>query len=348
MPVAIRAAFSYFLSGRICVVRNTRSLAVGSILVSLISFSCNQPFSPKAPFEEKPVVYSVFVTNRNTQIVRVYSNYNVSGFDPFENASEQPLAGSVVTVIGPRGTYAFRDTLISRTDTSRYKTPIPAYVSNWRPEPMQTYILTVQSAKAGTSTATVTTPAKALNVYWYYPTDFMDYPDSIKYETGISASASVASEGNPYFVQLTIEYAVSANSGSRIEEIEVPAWATSNTSLWATDTTFKYATYPSLQISSRWGVGMFYNKWAYRYALTQVSNKYQGKKLTFRRVVFRLLQLDENWYSYYNTVRRAQDPMTMRLDQPDFTNLTNGYGVVGACTVDSLIHYLPADFAWNR
>jgi hypothetical protein len=285
-------------------------------------------------------VYSIFFTNRNTQIVRVYSNYDVPGFDPFENATEQPLAGAVVTVTGPRGTYSFRDTLLPRTDTTRYKTLVPAYVGNWQPEPGQTYKLSVRSSGAGSTSATVTMLGKALKMYWYLPTDFLDYPDSLKYESSISAMAQFPSQDNPYFIQLTIEYAVLVNSAWRVEEIEVP--------LWTSDTTFKYASYPSLQITNRWGAGGYYDKWAYRRALTRVSGRYRDTELNFTRVVFRILQLDQNWYNYYKTVRTSQDPLTIRLDQPDFTNLTRGYGLVGGCTVDSLVHILPADFGPNH
>lgn len=320
--------------------RNRRLILIAWVLPVLLTLSCNQPFSPKAPFQEQPVVYSVLFTNRSAQIVRVYSNYDVPGFDPFENSTDRPIAGGIVTVKGPRGTYAFRDTLLPRTDTSRYTTPIPAYVSNWQPEPGQTYTLSVLSPEAGSTSATVTTLAKARKMYWYYPTNFMDYPDSIKYETAISAVADLPSQGNACFVQLSIEYSVVAGSGSRIEEREVP--------LWAYDATLKYATYPSLQTSTQWGIGMFYNQWGYRRAVAYISNAYRDTKLTFRRVIFRVLQLDQNWYTYYHTVRISQDPLSIRIDQPDFTNLSRGYGVFGACTVDSLIHNLPVDFAWNH
>jgi hypothetical protein len=79
-----------------------------------------------------------------------------------------------------------------------------------------------------------------------------------------------------------------------------------------------------------------------------IAKTFAGSKLTFKRIVFRLLKMEKNWYEYYNIVRQSQDLRTTRFDQPDFTNLSSGYGVFGACTVDSLVHEYPSDFRFNH
>ena len=79
-----------------------------------------------------------------------------------------------------------------------------------------------------------------------------------------------------------------------------------------------------------------------------IAKTFAGSKLTFKRIVFRLMQMEENWNEYYNIVRLPQDLRTSRFDQPDFTNLSSGYGLFGACTVDSLVHEYPADFRYNH
>ena len=309
-----------------------------SFLLALFLLSCNHPFSPKGPFEQQLVVYSVLSSARDLQFVRVYTNYDVSGFDPFENASDRAVAGAQVTVTGARGTYVFRDTLLPRSDTSRYKTPITAYVANWQPEPGQTYTLVVNAANVGSTSATVTLPGRSQTFSWYPGTQILDYPDSNKTITYFYAYTRVPQLTKVYTFQLVIDYVVLTDAGWQNRSIEVP--------VWASDASFQGTTYPSLQTAYGYASGS-YTKYAYVSTLIRVSTQYSNR-LTFKRIVFRLLQLDGNWYNYYNTVRRFQDPYSIRLDEPDFTNLSRGYGLFGAYTVDSVAHDYPADFKYNH
>ncbi len=276
---------------------------------------------------------------RDLQFVRVYTNYDVSGFDPFENTTDRTIAGAHVAVTGPRGTYVFRDTLLPRSDTSRYKTPVAAYVANWRPEPGQTYTLVVNAANVGSTSATVTLPEHSQTIYWNPGTAILDYPDSNKMITYIQAYARVPLLTKIFTYQLMIDYDVLTSAGWQKQSIEVP--------VWASDPSFRGVTYPSLQNAYIYANG-FYLKDGYVSTLIRVSTQYGSTNLVFKRIVFRLLQLDVNWYNYYNTVRMFRDPYSIRLDEPDFTNLSHGYGLFGACTVDSLVHDYPADFKYNH
>jgi hypothetical protein len=94
--------------------------------------------------------------------------------------------------------------------------------------------------------------------------------------------------------------------------------------------------------------GGVYAKSIYVKTLERVGKLHAGAKLIFNRIVFRFLQVDQHWYDYYGTVREIQDPFSIRLDEPDFTNLSNGYGLFGACAVDSIQHLYPDEFPYNQ
>ncbi len=145
--------------------RNRKFALIVSALLAFLALSCNQPFSAKAPFEPQLVVYSVLYTDYSQQFVRVYSTYDVSGYDPHVNTVDGSIAGATVTVTGSKGKFMFRDTLLARPDTSRYKTPIYAYVSDWQPEPGQTYTLSVEVGAMGSTQAIVTTPPLSSSQY---------------------------------------------------------------------------------------------------------------------------------------------------------------------------------------
>ena len=78
-----------------------------------------------------------------------------------------------------------------------------------------------------------------------------------------------------------------------------------------------------------------------------VLDRYPRKPVTFRRVVLRILQCEQNVYNYYNTVNEFRDPVSVRLDEPDYSNVSGGWGMFGAYTLDSLTYTLPHDFTLN-
>ena len=295
--------------------------------IVVLFVGCKDTFSPKGPFENQLVVYSVLQTGRNLQYVRVYTNYDVSGFDPFECATDHPIAGAHVVITGARGTYIFRDTLLPRQDKSRYTTPIAAYVANWQPKPGEKYTLDVRVDNIGSTTATVTTPRPSTLLYWYPNTRILDIPDSVMEYPSFYAYGRLLEQTKAYTFQFTIEYDVLLPEGWRRQSAE-PVLAS---------------------VYNAYGGGSGNcSKSVYVATLSNIGSRYSNTKLTFRRIVYRLLQLEENWYNYYSTVRQFQDPFSIRLDEPDFTNLSNGYGLFGASTLDSLVHDYPDNFKYNN
>ena len=302
-----------------------------SILQAFLCLSCNEQFSPKAPFDPQLVVYSVIYTDCSKQFVRVYSTYNVSGYDPYRNATDGAIAGASVSVAGPQGTFLFRDTLLQRPDTSRYNTPIYAYVADWRPQPGQTYTLTVNAGKAGSTQATVTTPPLSSSHYWnpVDPTLALDYPDTSTVLMTVSAIFQSSQSTKAISEQVYILYTVQNGDGREVEREE-------------------QLLDPFVGKGGGGYTGVTCDRVIISGRLHTLSNTYAGAKITFKRIVFRVMQMEENWTEYYSIVRLAQDSRTTRFDQPDFTNLSSGYGVFGGCTVDSLVHNYPADFRFNH
>ena len=304
----------------------------------LLFTSCNDSFSPKGPFEQQLVVYSVLSTDRDIQFVRVYTNYDFSGFDPFQNDSDTPVKGARVVITGPHGSYTLKDTLLTRADTSRYKSPITAYTGRFKVEGGQTYLVTVDAPGIGTTSASVLTPSPAQTFNWMYGPQILDDPEIYGAAGYVGAMAKFSQYTKAYAIQLVIEYLVLAAAEWMEESIEVPLWASSN---------FASVAYPSVYKANGYGV-VYYSKDIYIRTLQRVIKLHPGSKLIFQRIVIRFLQIDQNWYDYYSTVRKFQDPFSIRLDEPDFTNLIKGYGVFGAFAIDSLQHLYPDEFPYNR
>ena len=60
--------------------------------------SCDTSFNPTAPFQPRMVVYSILMTNTDTQYVRIYSTYNPPDYDPTQNPDEISVNDAQVSV----------------------------------------------------------------------------------------------------------------------------------------------------------------------------------------------------------------------------------------------------------
>jgi hypothetical protein len=52
--------------------------------------------------------------------------------------------------------------------------------------------------------------------------------------------------------------------------------------------------------------------------------------------------LDWNLTDYMQAVTGYDDPYTVRLDKPDWTNIVNGYGIFGSIHLDSNWFLIPS------
>jgi hypothetical protein len=80
--------------------------------------------------------------------------------------------------------------------------------------------------------------------------------------------------------------------------------------------------------------------------LTKVQ--YVDTHLIYKWIVLTVLQTDRNLFGYYKSIRGYQDPLSIRLDQPLYTKIDGGVGMVGGYSLDSLTFVLPESFSGNR
>ncbi len=66
------------------------------------------------------------------------------------------------------------------------------------------------------------------------------------------------------------------------------------------------------------------------------ENDPQKENYRIKGVLFRLLMMNSNLAAYYSTQKTFFDEFSVRVSQPDFSNVTNGLGIVGAYSVSKL------------
>ena len=317
-----------------------------NFLATLFLLSCNQPFDPRAPFQEQLVVFSVLSTDRNAQFVRVERNYMPPDFDPLAVVADKAIPGAQVTVTDGIATYRLRDTTLPRLDTSRFKFPLHTFVmSPFSAQAGRTYRVTVQSPGLVSATATATVPSKSFPSMGITVSMVLDNPDGRDGNAEMLFNAVLSSSARGYVGRLYVDYDVLIGSDWVSGRTEIPlAFVDPKVP------NLKYVTYPQMAARTSTGfIALAFKNSVYAATLNSISfDRYKSNKLIFNRVVFQILQADKNLFNYFNVAHAYRDAQSVRLDEPMFSNVAGGAGLVGAYALDSLVHLLPEDFAYNK
>ena len=323
----------------------SKRILISALMAVMLLIACNQPFDPRAPLDKKMVVFSVLSTDRQMQFVRVQQSYMSSASDPTSFTSDNSVTDATVYLRASNGLQFLKDTLLSRTDTSRYKFPMRAFVLNpFIPRWGESYEVIVQSVSYGLASASVTVPGQTEILISSDAARALDRPD--KYEQAAQMTFMVQMSGisKGYVGRLLLYYDVLKGSSWVEERVEIPV-SSSDSSNYSLD----YPVYPRLTITpptSR--VSAYYKNGYYKAILNVVNSRYPSTRIIFKWATFVVLQADKNLSEYYSSTHASMDPYSTRLDDPFVSTVDGGLGVVGAYSLDSLVRLLPGNFWGNR
>lgn len=323
----------------------------GIAVLLCCTLSCDESFNPSAAFEPRMVVYSVLTTDSDTQYVRVYSSYYPPDNDPTRNQDDTSVQDAQVSITQEGGlTFSFQPYTIERLDKSRYASPIRAYRAfPFRPERGKMYTLNVSSVSSGTLTATTTVP----NAGSITPVsiDVLKDPFFTSHDFGVVAGLSAEAKG--YLVRIYVDYLYPRGDGTyQPTRFEIPLSRQPISCYWDL---FK-ETYPRPALRSSPATSPVwvplgqkeykpeervpYSRIPYRNKIYHLYDR-EGAGILFRQALFILVQFDAPLWNYYAVASMYRDRLSVRTDEPDYTNIKDGIGVFGSMTVDSLVWELP-------
>ncbi len=344
--------------GRSRIARSAATVACAlltAIVIGAAVMSCNQPFDPRAPLDSQLVVYALVSTDRDAQFVRVNSNYMPSSFDANSYTGDNAVRDAYVTISTPGSLLTFRDTVIARSDSSRYKTPIFLYTARpFVPQRGRPYELLVVSPSIGTASATFTVPTK--------PTITMDPASYVILSNPLSAAATsmaqftvvLSSYARGYSGHLYIYYDVLKGSRWVEERVEVPYSSSVKDTTFNIDQDTTYnlegAQYQDLTVAPQSNKVVLQFTAGYLSTIVKHLTKieYVNTHLIYKWIVLVVLQADQNLFGYFKSIRGYQDPLSIRLDQPMYSSINGAVGMVGSYSLDSLTYVLPEKFNGNR
>ena len=315
------------------------------VLPILVLAGCDQSFNPKGPFDNTLAVYCVLSTDNDTTIVRVFRTYDPPGFDPYAWTTDPSVTDAAVSLFKEDTAYSVRDTLLARTDTSRYQSPIMAFVA--QPFPVEfgkPYSLSINSPTAGSLSANVTVPTKA-SMAIVNP-NVLDYPGGYVGNASpvlVRIQLTISPFTRGYLLRAFFEYDLFSGSQWTAHRQEVPMKFSSN------EEGSISPIYPSLKRreTSETSGGMensFSNSFvidAFVVTASRLRSQYGTANIRINRAIFVLNQVERNFYNYYNIANGFRDKNSIRLDEPGYTNIHGGEGVFGAFTVEGISHDLP-------
>ncbi len=286
-----------------------RRLVLLAVLAAALG-ACNQPFEPNAPVSDRLVLYSILSAQSDTQYVRVSMTYS---------APPAPDADSaVVEMVGGGRLVRFRDTTIQRADEQGIVRSMKVFVAyNFRVTGGAQYHLLVSTPSGLQAQGTAT----ALGA----PTVRLLDPKPIDSLTGkpITLKTTFPSVTGAYVMHFYLDYYVLIDGGWELHREEVPERT------YQDEAGAEQRVYPTLSVlrpETSSEVSLTFDSELLSQTRSRVISKYHGAPVVFLQTVFLLTQVDNALYTYYYLSNGTKDNSTIRLDQLDFTNITNGFG----------------------
>ncbi len=290
----------------------TLLLVAGSVSAILTTTGCDNTFSPKAGYEEQLVVFAVLDPTQAAQIVRIETTYDAEGTTPDKPIGKRTIDSARVVIGDDRQEWTLRDTLV---DIGGGQVKKVWYTRAFKPQEARTYRLTVDVPGTPRITSTVSVPSKAY--VQIVP------PLLTASKRGVEVRSSVTSVVAPpkgYYFRLWVVGRITVNGEVKEIRREVP------TRYEGPDRT------PIYSEPARESVTVFSTD-----AVVDMKSLLEGRDgATNIQVQATAYTMDAYLYNYFQTVRGFDDPVSVRQDKPDVTNIRGGVGVFGALVADSV------------
>jgi hypothetical protein len=283
--------------------------------------ACEQPFSPEGPFLDRTVVFSLLAARSDTQFVRVYRTYYPPNDNPYGVDGDTPDTSAQVLISDGTRSVRLNDTVLTRGDGSS----VHSYVAYpFRIEPGQTYSLSIGASGRAEAHSSTIVPGEG-SVLIQKSEVLSDLRSHLG--EGILMEVTLSLQAVGYIPRLAVEFQV-VSTGTVLER-EVPLI------LRTPDEENKNPVYPDImraETAPKGPIVIIYSLSAYAYTLRKIQEDF--REVWFTRAKCYLVQTDQSLYYYYNIANGFRDSYSIRMDQPDYSNIEGGLGVFGSYNVD--------------
>lgn len=281
----------------------TAVLAVGAMMLFA---ACENDFSAKAEFEERVVVFSVLDRSAPYQTVRLERTFDMESGLGGPIVPPAPITEAEVSVSTDRRKFVFKDTLFTLADGSTRKVWISRELV---PAEGTIYTLSVEVPGFGPISATTRVPSRAFARLAV-----------VNGGVRVAAEQNTAYPASGYYFRLWVTGMRTVDGRQYDVRREVPQ-------RYNAETGEEEFTEPTREKTVVFSNGNLLRVHSQLRAVDSVSGS---------DVVGVAYSLDQYLYSYYKLARGFDDPVSVRQDRPDISNVIGGVGIFGAVYPDSV------------
>lgn len=286
-------------------------------ILTIISFSCEENFSPKTDFVQQYALFCIVDGDTSYQFAFIEKSYNVEGLDPNDYTGNPFVKNAGVTIKYEDQEYSLKDssTIINDKEFDFY------YTDNIKPDPNKLMEIRAVLPDGNVLTGSTITP-KSGNLSFHYgeinsDTYIEQNNDGLFFIWHIFGNDTT---GILYLPKLVVNYYKKENGINILQHKEFPLSYFRNGNQYLPN-------YPIVTSDNT----LNYEMDAVNRAMNEIS---QGDPDKFNYTIidadFELLLLDNNLAPYYLTIQTFLDGFTVILDQQDYSNINGGFGVFGS------------------
>lgn len=290
-------------------------LILSLFAVSLINYSCDQTINPNAPFRERFILNGIMKSDTSYQIVTLSHSYQPDGLDPLEYVNDPAIDNAEVNIYYDNKLYHMRDTVVARENPSRYGDSVKYYYNaELKPGPGQVIEIDALLPNGLLLQSESATPNIPRFGFFDYSSDNMVPPS---FGTTISVTW-MSLEGTLYVPRININYY--APGDTLIHHKQVPLFYYSGDGkvlpVYPTPTKINYIEL-SLETISQ--------------ALNEIPTGGHSKsEYSIQDMTLELMCYDSYLSTYYSSIKQGLDGFTVKLDNPDYSNIKGGFGIFGS------------------
>jgi len=302
---------------------------------ALLLLSCSDQVNPKTDLENVYSLNCIMRGDTTSQIATVTHSYEISGFDPASNTTNPFIAGARIKVYYNDSVFVFRDTTAIRTDISRYTTPIHYYYVNKLYPKSGDSIKIVATLPNGKVLSAATKTYQTSSVFFTNQQDQYTsiYSYTIYLKFGWVSVLSTADIASAFFAPDLLIYYHKNDDPAKKRLIKKVPWLYSETA---------GPVYPPIQNSI---FDIAYDMSTVNRAMSEIAGSDPDKgNYIIEGASFRILVMDQNLATYYNAQKTYMDEFSVRINQPDFTNIKGGLGIFGSFTVRLMVVPVATDY----
>lgn len=283
--------------------------------VSTVAFQCNNDFDPKSPdFKERIVVFAVLDASKHTQMVRLAKSYDSRTSNPKDFFGSKEITDARIIMTNRKYTYTFNDTMITDSEGKQRKVWVKSGLEMPEAEP---FTLHVEATGLDPVSSNVSIP----NRMFLYASVFNSPSTNVR-QVEVGSPTGVEAPAKGYLFKLILRGSKITGGNKVTIDKEVPLTVRMENGQ-------QISLYPKL---GRENV-IFFEVSMVIAVREELSKTWLAENIEAFVIGY---ALDSNLYNYYYTARGFDDPLTVRQDLPDFTNINGGLGVFGSMTADTV------------